>query len=212
MTQADEEAITTIKHTRTAKGLSQSELGQRVGLPQSHISKIEKGDVDIKLSSLIQIARALDLEVKLVPKKALPAVDSIIRSLPRDNMGAALSEIRKTRILLDRLDVPNVSRHTIDGLKALSTELEALQRLHYGAHAFPRLQRALEQVRKIMVGLDPIHTASDAAVAQKAATSQARQLARSVDDLKKLRSELAKSIAQEDPADLPAYSLDDNDD
>jgi transcriptional regulator with XRE-family HTH domain len=43
--------------------MTQKELGQRVGLPQSHISKIEKGAVDLQLSSLVEIARALDFEV-----------------------------------------------------------------------------------------------------------------------------------------------------
>ena len=42
-----------VRETRIAKALTQKELGQRVGLPQSHISKIEKGAVDLKLSSLV---------------------------------------------------------------------------------------------------------------------------------------------------------------
>jgi transcriptional regulator with XRE-family HTH domain len=69
-----------IKEARLAKSLTQRELGRRVGLPQSHISKIEKGGVDLQLSSLAEIARALDLEVKLVPRKALPAVEGIVRA------------------------------------------------------------------------------------------------------------------------------------
>lgn len=77
--------IVALKNARKAQGLSQVELSERVGVPQSHISKIENGNVDIQLSSLIQIARALDFELQLVPKKALPAVQSIIRStMPED--------------------------------------------------------------------------------------------------------------------------------
>ncbi|MCF6343095.1 MAG: helix-turn-helix transcriptional regulator [Devosiaceae bacterium] len=80
--------FTAIKEARKAQGLSQLELGARVGVPQSHISKIESGNVDIQLSSLTQIARALDFELQLVPKKALPAVQSIVRSTkPRSMMG-----------------------------------------------------------------------------------------------------------------------------
>lgn len=70
-----------IKSARQAKALSQRELGERVGLPQSHVSKIEGGGVDLQLSSLIEIARALDLEIKLVPRKALPAVEGALRAL-----------------------------------------------------------------------------------------------------------------------------------
>ena len=33
-----------LQQARTARGLTQAELGALVGLPQSHISKIERGD------------------------------------------------------------------------------------------------------------------------------------------------------------------------
>ncbi len=79
MGYANEGIIGALKKAREAKGLSQRELGSRTGVPQSHISKIENGGTDIRLSSLIEIARALDLDLKLVPRKAVPAVDSIIR-------------------------------------------------------------------------------------------------------------------------------------
>jgi transcriptional regulator with XRE-family HTH domain len=59
--------------------LSQRALAALAGVPQSHISKIEKGDVDLRLSSLVEIARVLDLEVTLVPRKNLSAVHSIMR-------------------------------------------------------------------------------------------------------------------------------------
>lgn len=69
-----------IRSARKAKGLTQQQLGQRIGLPQSHISKIENGTVDLQLSSLVEIARALDLEVTLLPRQALPALSSILRA------------------------------------------------------------------------------------------------------------------------------------
>lgn len=80
MTAGLDEIATSIRASRQAKALTQKALGQRVGLPQSHISKIEKGVVDLQLSSLVEIARALDLEVKLVPRKALPAVEGAVRA------------------------------------------------------------------------------------------------------------------------------------
>ena len=60
-----------LKAARLAKGLSQRALSEGAGVPQSHISKIERGGVDLRHSSLVEIARALDLEVTLVPAKAL---------------------------------------------------------------------------------------------------------------------------------------------
>ena len=74
-----EEIIQVIKKARQNKGLSQRALSAKAGLPQSHISKIEQGDVNIKMSTLIDLARALDLEIKLVPRKLVPAVNSITR-------------------------------------------------------------------------------------------------------------------------------------
>jgi predicted transcriptional regulator len=55
MSAGIEEIAASIREARIAKALTQKELGQRVGLPQSHISKIEKGAVDLKLSSLVEI-------------------------------------------------------------------------------------------------------------------------------------------------------------
>jgi HTH-type transcriptional regulator/antitoxin HipB len=66
-----------LKAARERKGLSQRALGDRVGLPQSHISTIESGSVDLQASSLLEIARALDLELVLVPRGALPAIRAI---------------------------------------------------------------------------------------------------------------------------------------
>jgi transcriptional regulator with XRE-family HTH domain len=68
-----------LKAARKSKGLSQRALSEKAGVPQAHISKIENGTVDLRLSSLIALARALDLELALVPRKAMPAVQSIVR-------------------------------------------------------------------------------------------------------------------------------------
>ena len=45
-----------LKSIRRAKGLKQSELGDKLGLPQSHISKIEQGTTDPRLSTITQVA------------------------------------------------------------------------------------------------------------------------------------------------------------
>jgi transcriptional regulator with XRE-family HTH domain len=72
-----------LKAARKTKGLSQRTLSQLAGVPQSHISKIESGAVDLRVSSLIELSRVLALELTLVPRKALPAINSIIRSSER---------------------------------------------------------------------------------------------------------------------------------
>jgi transcriptional regulator with XRE-family HTH domain len=70
----------TLRRARERKGWSQRKLGQRVGLPQSHISKIESSAVDLQTSSLIELARALDLELTLVSRTLIPAVQALQRT------------------------------------------------------------------------------------------------------------------------------------
>ena len=74
-----EHVIQTLKLARRDKRLSQRELGAKAGVPQGHISKIENGTVDLKLSSLIGLARILGLEVMLVPRNLVPAVETLAR-------------------------------------------------------------------------------------------------------------------------------------
>ena len=66
-----------IRQTREAKALTQSDLGARIGQPQSAVSRIEHGG-DLRLSTLLEMARVLDLEPVLVPKHLIPAVHALL--------------------------------------------------------------------------------------------------------------------------------------
>lgn len=66
-----------LKKAREKKGLSQRALGAKVHLPQSHISKMEQGAIDFQLSTLLEVAAALELEVMLVPLQYSTAVKAI---------------------------------------------------------------------------------------------------------------------------------------
>lgn len=72
-----EEIAKKLQAARKAKELTQAELGAKMGLPQSHISQIESGRVDLRFSSLLEMARLLDLEPMLIPRALTPAVRSI---------------------------------------------------------------------------------------------------------------------------------------
>ena len=88
MSYVTEQILQSLREARINKGFSQRELSARSGVPQSHISKIESGGVDLRMSSLIAIARVLDLELFVAPKKSVPAIKSIIRSSKgTDNKG-----------------------------------------------------------------------------------------------------------------------------
>ncbi len=80
MSYVTEQILESLREARVRKGFSQRELSARSGVPQSHISKIESGSVDLRVSSLVALARVLDLELFVAPKKSVPAIKSIIRS------------------------------------------------------------------------------------------------------------------------------------
>lgn len=62
--------IRDIINLRHAHGLTQGDLARRTGTHQSRISKVESGEHDIRLATLVQIADALDADVEicLVPR------------------------------------------------------------------------------------------------------------------------------------------------
>lgn len=80
MDYATEYIASSLRAAREAKGFSQRELSAKSGVPQGHISKIENGAVDLRVSSLVALARVLDMELSLVPRKSVPAVNAIARS------------------------------------------------------------------------------------------------------------------------------------
>lgn len=69
-----------IKRARAQRGLSQRELGKTVGLPQSHISAIESGEIVPRFDTLLDLVRVLDLDFLLVPRQLVPAVQSLIQA------------------------------------------------------------------------------------------------------------------------------------
>lgn len=70
--------IRQLRNERQRKSLSQVELAQRLGVPQSQINRIEHGGSDIRLSTLLEMAHALGLEPVLIPKPLLPAVRHLL--------------------------------------------------------------------------------------------------------------------------------------
>ena len=86
MSYATEHIARALKAARESKGLSQRQLSAKSGVPQGHISRIENGAVDLRVSSLVELARVLDLELTLVPRRMVPALQSIVRSGVRSTL------------------------------------------------------------------------------------------------------------------------------
>ncbi len=77
---AIEDIIKSLVAARKAKGLTQSEMARRLGVPQSYISRMESGRLDMRLSSLVDVARYLNQEIVLVPNTVVPTVQTLLRS------------------------------------------------------------------------------------------------------------------------------------
>lgn len=75
-----------LKSARQEKNLSQRALSRKTGIQQTQISRIESGQADLRVSTLVELARSLDLEVVLIPRSLLPAVNSItLKKSNREN-------------------------------------------------------------------------------------------------------------------------------
>ena len=120
-------------------------MAEKVGLPQSHISKIESGHVDIRLSSLIELARVLDLELSLVPRKLVPAVRSIIRTSETEQLASAES-MRKAVRRLDRIHALSVD---LARTYKQINEFARLARLAEQLKAFPAIAQRLGELEKV---------------------------------------------------------------
>ncbi len=66
-----------LEKERRKRGLSQRALAKITGTTQAQISRIENGEVDSRLSTAIEIARTLDLELVLVPRRRLSAIEAV---------------------------------------------------------------------------------------------------------------------------------------
>lgn len=66
-----------LKAARHRKKLTQRDLSAKTGISQSHINNIENGSIDVRLSTLIELARVLELEVAVVPKRLVPALEAL---------------------------------------------------------------------------------------------------------------------------------------
>src|SRR5690349_3022886 len=79
--------VKTIRLQRRRKGMSQSQLGRLLHMPQSQIARIERGSSDVRHSTIVDIARALDLEPMLIPKHLTTAVRYMIADKPDQSSG-----------------------------------------------------------------------------------------------------------------------------
>ncbi len=64
-----------IRRVRKKKGLTQAQLGEKSGLWQETISMIENGHTAAKQRTILAVLAALDLELRIGPRKKGAATD-----------------------------------------------------------------------------------------------------------------------------------------
>lgn len=189
-----------VRQARIAKALTQKELGQRVGLPQSHISKIEKGTVDLKLSSLVAIARALDLEITLVPRKALPAVEGAVRA-----HGATAETSRAVSLLNEQAQIA-------ERIKANFPDLSQVEGFQNAIRSIPRLQFDAAQLKALDEALQPAKRLKTIIEAQGGAAALAKRIEEATSALRHFRNiQVHHAPLIEAARQLPAYRLEEDD-
>lgn len=196
MSYETEELAATLKAARERSGISQRVLSARAGVPQSHISRIERGHVNLTVSSLTAIANALDLNIALVPRQAMPAVKAVCRSAGGTRQ--TLPDVRK--------ELAGVARQ-LDNLKALEVDMSAhedLQRSFRELRQFEHLIEDKDALVSIKRNLKAIGGARDDHVHLGGVAQQ----------IASLRRALAHGGMKVDQPKLPrpAYRLDEEDD
>lgn len=199
MSYATEHIASTLKAARESKGLSQRELHKKAGVPQGHISKIENGTVDLRLSSLVALARILDLELMLVPRKAASAVKSIVRSSERTSGMSGEN-----------------SRQALRELKRLQDSIASLTETSLFPKELAQIQRQVRELQHFRLAspeIEAIRAANHAVKAFRNDTKNLSALRQTLSQLQSMRNALAHSsvnVPQMESA-RPAYGLDEDD-
>ena len=185
-----------VRQARQAKGWSQRDLSARTHLPQAQISRIENADVDPQVSTLIELARALELDLQLIPKSALVAVEATVRSTE------ARSEERASKSLMtDLLRVAEEAHAMAPDREDIASLLSSLRDLQPLTPAL-RTHALLGDLKSVQILLHGFLTYPPAE-----RPSHAQPIRDAAQRLRELRNMLVHAPVSE----RPAYSLDDED-
>lgn len=196
MSYATQALAVDLKAARISKGMSQRDLGALAGLPQAQISRIEAAAVDLRATSLIAIAHALDLELVLVPRKAVPAVTSLVRQT-RGQMdparAASLKEVTRIEQTLRRLQMALPKLDRITRLQKAFADLQRFPLPCVDAKTLRNLRKSLARIEVPSLQSDALNSCQEA--------------------IRRLHAELAQQplVSDPDPGSKPAYVLDDED-
>ncbi len=196
MSYESDHLSTAVRKARVRLGLSQRELSGISGVQQAQISKFENGTVDLRLSSLVALFRALELELELVPRTCLPAVQSIIRTTsPKSTISRKLSA--QGKIAVD---------HVMQGLTQLDQTAKQVQYLQELIRFLERIRIPADQAKNYtrwVKYLEQFHAMPIDAEKFEALLKRTEALRNQI--------ERSQSPRNQSLSEKPAYSLDEED-
>jgi len=182
----------TLRAARLRKGWSQRDLAERSGLMQAHISRIEGGAVDPRLSTFLELARLLDLEAIVVPRAAISAVNGVIReSMANHATGSTNGALISLQNLVKRLRLKLPDESRVEQLADLSTGLLAFEARLQAPGLLARLKSAVKRIKAVAIGKEVDFQTLDEGISR----------------LAQLRHEL---ILEPSESERPAYRLDED--
>jgi transcriptional regulator with XRE-family HTH domain len=192
----------TLRDARIARGLTQRELAAHAGLGQNRLALIETGEVDLRTSTLVQLARALDLELIVAPLRVLPAVRSLIAGQPGRWEEAGRRSVRGTPI--------RVLRH-------IQHHIAELERAHASSEEFAKARSAAQALSEVAPNLgssalQPLRRVVHWLALARTNKAQTQQLlAKAAAQLRELQQTLPAMmrLEQAPQAQRAAYSLED---
>lgn len=182
-----------LQKERARYGLTQRAFAKMAGTTQARISKLENGELNARLSTLIEIARNLNLEFMLIPRQHVPAVNAIIKQQPysskEKSWRLALNQLQK---VVERLNNRYPDNQHLENLRRTSLELSNFRPRSVHHAPITKTTEALKQIESTpaLIG----------SVGAQAA------------DLRQLRNTLAHDVSDDISKPRPAYRLDGNDD
>ncbi|PRD43566.1 transcriptional regulator [Phyllobacterium phragmitis] len=80
-----------LKQARLASALTQEQVADLAGISRPRYRDIETGSAAARASTLMNIARALGMEMMLIPQAMVPAVEALLRPHDDDDLPAFVS-------------------------------------------------------------------------------------------------------------------------
>jgi len=74
------DVLNELQRARKAAALTHDMLAQRAGVSRMTVQRTEAGKIDPRLSTLLVLARALGMDLMLVPKSLRPDLEDFVRS------------------------------------------------------------------------------------------------------------------------------------